>query len=79
MPTFSSVQVIDSHTAGEPTRVVIEGGARSWARTFAERVARFREEFDFFRSGVVNEPRGSDVVVGAILLEPLRCDVRGGG
>ena len=35
-----------------------------------ERRARFREEFDEFRSAVVNEPRGSDVVVGAILCPP---------
>jgi 4-hydroxyproline epimerase len=71
MPSFSSVQVVDSHTAGEPTRVVIDGGPDLGRGTLTERLACFRERYDFFRSGVVNEPRGSDVVVGAILLEPF--------
>ena len=71
MPSFSSVQVIDSHTAGEPTRVVIDGGPELGDGPLTERLACFRERYDFFRSGVVNEPRGSDVVVGAILLEPF--------
>jgi len=71
MPPHSSVQVIDSHTAGEPTRVVIEGGPDLGRGPLTERLACFRERYDFFRSGVVNEPRGSDVVVGAILLEPF--------
>lgn len=71
MTSFLSVQVIDSHTAGEPTRVVIEGGPDLGRGPLRERLACFREQYDFFRSGVVNEPRGSDVVVGAILLEPF--------
>ena len=71
MRPFSSVHVIDSHTAGEPTRVVIEGGPDLGRGTLTERLACFRDQYDFFRSGVVNEPRGSDVVVGAILLEPF--------
>src|ERR1700722_20130238 len=71
MPTSTSVQVIDSHTAGEPTRVVIAGGPELGGGPLAERLARFRERYDFFRSGVVNEPRGSDVVVGGVLLKPF--------
>jgi 4-hydroxyproline epimerase len=71
MPLMSSVQVVDSHTAGEPTRVVIDGGPDFGSGPLAERLACFREQYDTFRSGVVNEPRGSDVVVGAILLEPF--------
>src|ERR1700679_1837629 len=70
-PPYSTVQVIDSHTAGEPTRVVIDGGPDLGLGPLTERLARFRDRYDFFRSGVVNEPRGSDVVVGAILLEPF--------
>jgi 4-hydroxyproline epimerase len=71
MPAYSSAQVIDSHTAGEPTRVVIDGGPDLGRGPLTERLACFREGYDFFRSGVVNEPRGSDVVVGAMLLAPL--------
>lgn len=66
----SRVSVIDSHTGGEPTRVVTSGGPNLGTGTMAERLARFRREHDLFRSAVVNEPRGSDVVVGAILCEP---------
>ncbi|HXG13254.1 MAG TPA: proline racemase family protein [Gemmataceae bacterium] len=65
------IQVIDSHTGGEPTRVVVAGGPDLGAGSMAERRARFREHYDAFRSAVVNEPRGSDVLVGAILCEPV--------
>jgi 4-hydroxyproline epimerase len=64
------VHIIDSHTGGEPTRVVIAGGPDLGSGTLAERRERFQREFDQFRSAVVNEPRGSDVVVGALLVEP---------
>lgn len=64
------VRVIDSHTGGEPTRVVIDGGPDLGRGPLAERRERFRCEFDSFRSAVVNEPRGSDVLVGAMLVEP---------
>jgi 4-hydroxyproline epimerase len=66
----SRLQVIDSHTGGEPTRVVIAGGPDLGAGTVAERLARFRDQHDAFRSAVVNEPRGSDVMVGALLVPP---------
>ncbi|MDP6634585.1 MAG: proline racemase family protein [Phycisphaerae bacterium] len=64
------ISVIDSHTGGEPTRVVIEGGPDLGEGSLAHRLERFREEHDRFRSAIVNEPRGSDVVVGALLVEP---------
>ncbi len=64
------IQVIDSHTAGEPTRLVIGGGPDLGSGPMAERRERFRRDFDHFRSAVVNEPRGSDPVVGALLCEP---------
>jgi 4-hydroxyproline epimerase len=65
------VEVIDSHTGGEPTRVVIAGGPDLGGGSMAERLALFRERFDDFRSAVVNEPRGSDVMVGALLCDPV--------
>ena len=64
------IQVIDSHTAGEPTRVVLAGGPDLGRGSLAERRARFRDECDAFRSAIVNEPRGSNVLVGALLCEP---------
>ena len=68
MSGISEIHVIDSHTAGEPTRVVVSGGPNLGRGSPAELLRRFAAEHDDFRSAVVNEPRGSDVVVGALLL-----------
>jgi 4-hydroxyproline epimerase len=65
------VRVIDSHTGGEPTRVVVSGGPDLGAGPMAERLERFRCQHDGFRRAIVNEPRGAEVLVGAILLEPV--------
>ncbi len=65
-----SITVVDSHTEGEPTRAVIEGGPDLGSGPMAERAARFRDHFDWFRAAVVNEPRGSEALVGALLLPP---------
>jgi 4-hydroxyproline epimerase len=70
MSTIHRIQVIDSHTAGEPTRVVIGGGPDLGSGTLAERREVFRQQFDAFRSAIVNEPRGSDVIVGALICAP---------
>ncbi len=64
------ISVIDSHTAGEPTRVVISGGPDLGPGTVAARRERFARDFDQYRSAIVNEPRGSDVFVGALLVPP---------
>jgi 4-hydroxyproline epimerase len=64
------IPIIDSHTAGEPTRVVLEGGPYLGDGPLSERRECFRREHDAFRSAVVNEPRGSDVLVGAMLVTP---------
>jgi proline racemase len=69
-PTMDPVLVIDSHTGGEPTRTVISGAPSLGDGTMAERRERFGRELDDFRSAVVCEPRGSDVVVGALLVPP---------
>ena len=65
------IRVIDSHTGGEPTRVVISGGPELGNDALANRVERFRDEYDSFRCAVVNEPRGSDAIVGALLCAPV--------
>ena len=64
------IEVVDSHTGGEPTRVIVSGGPDLGTGPLAERRERFRRDFDRFRSAVVNEPRGSDVLVGALLVPP---------
>jgi 4-hydroxyproline epimerase len=68
---MEKLKVIDSHTGGEPTRVVVEGWPDLGRGPLAERRQRFQAEFDRYRSAAVNEPRGSDVIVGALLVEPV--------
>lgn len=69
---FSRVQVIDSHTGGEPTRTIIAGGPELGEGPLATRLAQFAREQNGFRNAVINEPRGSDSWVGALLQKP--CD-----
>ncbi len=71
VPALRRIAVIDTHTGGEPTRVVIDGGPDLGAGPLPERRDRFQREFDQFRSAIVNEPRGSDVMVGALLCPPV--------
>ena len=65
------IKAIDSHTGGEPTRVVISGFPDLGDGTMEERMNRFRQEFDDLRSAIVREPRGHDAIVGALLCEPV--------
>ena len=69
-----SVRIVDSHTGGEPTRVVVSGGPDLGSGSLAERRERLRDEFDDFRAAVVLEPRGTDVLVGGLLVEPSEPD-----
>lgn len=65
------MHVIDSHTEGEPTRVVIDGGPDLGSGSMAERRARFARDHDHVRRMLILEPRGSDALVGALLCEPV--------
>lgn len=62
------LRVVDSHTEGEPTRVVVEGGPELAGGTVAERAESLARDHDDLRRGLVLEPRGSDVLVGAMLV-----------
>ncbi len=64
------LDVVDSHTAGEPTRCVLSGGPHLGAGPLSERLERLRNEHDIYRRAILCEPRGSDVLVGALLVEP---------
>jgi 4-hydroxyproline epimerase len=68
--SLQRIQVIDSHTGGEPTRVIVAGGPDLGGGSLAEQRERFRSQHDRFRRAVICEPRGSDVIVGALLCPP---------
>ncbi len=65
------MRVIDSHTEGAPTRVIVDGGPGLGAGSLRERLERFRDRADSCRRFAISEPRGSDAVVGALLCEPV--------
>jgi len=67
---MQKVTVVDSHTGGEPTRLVLAGGPDLGSGNLEQRLTVFREQFDWFRSAVICEPRGSEIAVGALLCEP---------
>ena len=72
------MRVIDSHTEGEPTRVIVEGGPDLGDGSLRERIERFASDFDHVRRHVILEPRGSDALVGALLCEPTSGDCAAG-
>ncbi|MEM7806774.1 MAG: proline racemase family protein [Planctomycetota bacterium] len=63
-------QVIDSHTGGEPTRLIVNGGPDLGDGPLSERRTRLASEFDHYRRCLCNEPRGSDVMVGGLIVDP---------
>lgn len=65
------IQIIDSHTGGEPTRLVIAGFPDLGRGSMAERRQQLSTQHDAWRTATVLEPRGSDVIVGALLCEPV--------
>ncbi|WP_036768030.1 4-hydroxyproline epimerase [Photorhabdus australis] len=67
---YQIVHVIDSHTGGEPTRTVIEGFPSLGKGTVAKQRQRFEAEFDHWRKALILEPKGNDVLVGALLCPP---------
>jgi 4-hydroxyproline epimerase len=72
--TVPFIDVVDSHTGGEPTRVIVAGGPELGSGPLETRRELFRTRFDAYRRAVVCEPRGSEIVVGALLCPPTRDD-----
>ncbi len=68
------MRFIDSHTEGEPTRVIVEGGPDLGSGSMQDRIERFAREYDQVRKTIILEPRGTDALVGALLVEPTRED-----
>jgi proline racemase len=70
----TSIRIIDSHTGGEPTRIVIEGGPDLGGGSMAQRRDVLRERYDWLRTSLCTEPRGSTWMIGAVLEKPVSPD-----
>jgi 4-hydroxyproline epimerase len=68
---LARVRVVDSHTGGEPTRIIVDGGPKLASLSMTAKLEEFRRDHDYLRHALVNEPRGSEVIVGALLCEPV--------
>lgn len=75
---MNEIEFVDSHTAGEPTRIIVRGGPDLGHGTLSERLEVMRREFDHFRTLVILEPRGSEALVGGLLCEPAEPDCTAG-
>jgi 4-hydroxyproline epimerase len=73
MPT-RTFTCLDGHTCGNPVRLVMGGAPQLQGRDMLERRAHFLREFDWIRTGLMYEPRGHDMMSGAILYPPTRAD-----
>jgi 4-hydroxyproline epimerase len=71
-------RIVDSHTGGEPTRLIVAGGPELGTGTMAERRERFRAEHDHWRRALATEPRGNDVIVGGLVTPPEHAGSRCG-
>ena len=68
---MTAISIIDSHTGGEPTRLVLAGGPELGSGPLPERREIFRSKFDHLRSAIINEPRGHAAIVGGLLCKPV--------
>lgn len=68
------IHVIDSHTGGEPTRLVMDGFPALTGTTIAEQRDALRDSHDHWRRACLLEPRGNDVLVGALYCQPVSAD-----
>ena len=76
--SMQRISVIDSHTGGEPTRLVVAGFPDLGTGSMAERKALLASQHDAWRTAAVLEPRGNDVIVGALLCEPVSPEAAAG-
>ncbi|MBT2645160.1 proline racemase family protein [Bacillus sp. ISL-34] len=61
---------IDTHTGGNPTRTLINGLPKLVGKTMSEKMLHMKKEYDWIRKHLMNEPRGHDVMSGALLTDP---------
>lgn len=68
------ITVIDSHTVGEPFRLATGGIPPIHGKTMPEKLAYFKENLDYLRTGMMYEPRGHADMFGGILTDPVNDD-----
>ncbi|GGB42258.1 proline racemase [Virgibacillus dakarensis] len=61
---------IDTHTGGNPTRTVLSGLPKLQGETMSEKMLYMKEHYDWIRKFLMNEPRGHDVMSGALMVDP---------
>jgi len=69
--TLFNFKIIDSHTGGEPTRMVYDGFPDLVGDTIQDKLQHFQQNFDHLRQSIILEPRGNDVLVGALLFPAI--------
>ncbi|MHC0038479.1 proline racemase family protein [Pseudoneobacillus sp. C159] len=74
MKTHKVFTTIDTHTGGNPTRTVISGLPKLVGKTMSEKMLHMKKEYDWIRKLLMNEPRGHDVMSGALLTDPCHPD-----
>ncbi|MFS8542169.1 MAG: proline racemase family protein, partial [Tissierellales bacterium] len=65
------IHAIDSHTMGEPTRVVVGGVPNIPGKTLPEKKAYLEKHMDYLRRAIMHEPRGHNDMFGSILVQPV--------
>ncbi len=75
---YKKLHVIDSHTEGEPTRLVYQGFPSLGDGSMADKLDRFKEKYDMLRRAIILEPRGNDILVGALLCKPVDAQATAG-
>jgi len=65
------IHAIDSHTMGEPTRVVVGGVPNIPGKTLPEKKAYLEKNMDYLRKAIMHEPRGHNDMFGSILVQPV--------
>ncbi|PMY01430.1 proline racemase, partial [Pseudomonas sp. MPR-R5A] len=65
---------IDTHTGGNPTRTLVSGLPKLEGKTMSEKMLHMKKEHDWIRKLLMNEPRGHDVMSGALLTDPCHPD-----
>lgn len=71
LPYQYQIKVIDSHTMGEPTRIIYDGFPKLKGNTMMEKKNDLMEHYDFLRTALMLEPRGHRDMFGALLTEPV--------